>query len=88
MCLTTPQRGEYANATNFITGEPCCSIWQSNVSHEQVNGIAVMTDGLLNLSVSHFLTTNHFADFFDPLFRYLDVSTDEQQAQRQSGSAS
>ena len=78
-CVTTPQRGEYANATNFITGNHMLQHLAVEFRQEQVNGIAVMTDGLLNLSVS--LPDNEpFADFFDPLFRFLDVSTNEQQA--------
>ena len=77
--VTTPQRGEYANATNFITGTHMLQHLAVEYRQMQVKGIAVLTDGLLNLSIS-FPDNEPFAGFFGPLFRYLDASVGEPQA--------
>lgn len=68
--LCTPQRGEYANTTNFAT-HPNASEWLDvAVLPEPVECAAVFSDGLLEMSmnVEH---NRPFAPFFDPLFSFI-----------------
>jgi hypothetical protein len=77
--LMTPQRGEYANATNFITNASLLDKLTVQVWPRSMSGVAVLTDGLLHLAVNEKDNTP-FPQFFNPLFRFLDASMTQQQA--------
>ena len=77
--LMAPQRGEYANATNFITNASLMDKLAVQVWPKSVSGVAVLTDGLLNLAVNEKGNTP-FPQFFNPLFKFLDASESQQQA--------
>lgn len=77
--IMTPQRGQYANATNFITSnaarsKPIVEVWQ-----EPVFGVAVMTDGLLNLSIEE-KNNKPVPKFFQSLFQFMAATASRQQA--------
>lgn len=74
--LMTPQKGEYANATNFITNASWLDKLDVQVWSEPVSGVAVLTDGLLNLAINEQDNTP-FPQFFSPLFKFLDASTSQ-----------
>ena len=78
-CLTTPQRGEYANTTYFITRKHMSEYLAVEYRQTQIQGVAALTDGLLNLSVSNRNNTP-FTCFFDPLFKFLEATPSEQRA--------
>lgn len=70
--LCAPQRGEYANTTNFAT-HPAAHQWLDiAVLAEPVDCAAVLSDGLLELAmnVGH---NRPFAPFFNPLFSFATV---------------
>ena len=77
--LMTPQKGEYANATNFITNGSFMDKLVVQVWPISVAGVAVLTDGLLQLAVNE-KDNKPFPQFFNPLFGFLDASTSRQQA--------
>lgn len=77
--ILPPQRGQYANATNFITSNSALSKVTVQVRQKQVVGVAVLTDGLLNLSIEEKSNTP-FPKFFQPLFNVVDAATSRRQA--------
>jgi serine/threonine protein phosphatase PrpC len=69
--LSPPQKGEYANATNFITQESFLDHLDVRVYSEKVEGVAVFTDGIIELAMN--LSTNKpFEPFFNPLFKFVE----------------
>lgn len=68
----TPQRGEYANQTNFLTSTDAMS--KLDVRVERVTGVrerlAMFTDGLQNLVLRAADDSPH-APFFDPVFAWM-----------------
>lgn len=79
--LMNPQQGEYANATNFITSDFAPGKIAIQVFQEPLVGIAVLTDGLLTLALDEKDNTP-YPGFFVPLFKFLDASKDNQQANK------
>jgi len=77
--VMTPQRGEYANATNFITSNSAMKSLVVKAWHKPVLGVAVLTDGLLNLSIEE-RNNKPVPNFFQPLFNFLANTTSRQQA--------
>jgi len=75
--FTTPQRGEYANETSFLTGRNAMQQLQiRTAAWPNAKRIAMFTDGLQNLALEH--TANApFPGFFTPLFNWLEAQTDE-----------
>ena len=82
----TPQRGEYANQTNFVTTPEAMS--RLDIRIEQMgNGLsrlAMFTDGLQNLVLRASDDSPH-APFFDPVFAWMgsqpgSVDTDQKLA--------
>jgi hypothetical protein len=76
--ILPPQRGQYANATNFITSNSALSKITVQVRQKQVVGVAVLTDGLLNLSIEEKSNTP-VPKFFQPLFNVVGAATSRQQ---------
>lgn len=70
-----PQRGEYANSTNFLTSEEYHQQLQFVSTPRRFSKIALMTDGLERLALRFDSQTPH-VPFFEPLFRALETTND------------
>jgi hypothetical protein len=71
--VTTLQRGEYANETNFLTQDQALDLVAIQVLDEQVRSLAVMSDGLTRLALKRPENVPH-APFFKPLFAFVKSS--------------
>ena len=63
-----PQRGEYANATNFITGRGWLDDLSIKVIEASVTKLALFTDGIQSLVLDYANGSAPHAPFFDPVF--------------------
>jgi hypothetical protein len=70
-----PQRGEYANSTNFLTSDEYHAQLEFITTTSPYSKIALMTDGLERLAL-RFDTQIPHVPFFDPLFRALQSTND------------
>ncbi len=74
--FSAPQRGEYANATNFITSDN----WQDSLDvrtrYGGVSRLAMFTDGIQSLALNAASGNAPHAPFFDPLFSWTDKQED------------
>lgn len=73
-----PQRGEYANSTNFLTADEYHQQIQFLALNGNFSKVALMTDGLERLALQ-FDTQIPHVPFFDPLFRALQSTSDVNQ---------
>ena len=71
--VTTLQRGEYANETNFLTQDQALDLVAIQVIDEQVQALAVMSDGLTRLALKRPDNQPH-PPFFKPLFAFVESS--------------
>jgi hypothetical protein len=71
--VTTLQRGEYANETNFLTQEQALDLVVIQVIDEQVRALAMMSDGLTRLALKRPDNEPH-PPFFKPLFAFVESS--------------
>ncbi|MCB0122104.1 MAG: protein phosphatase 2C domain-containing protein, partial [Caldilineaceae bacterium] len=70
LSLCPPQRGEYANTTNFVTQPDLRSQIDVRQLAKPVKAAALFSDGLAPLAMN--LAQNEpFAPFFEPLFAFL-----------------
>ena len=67
--LTTPDHGEYINETSFITDHNYLKLAQYKVLQVEIQGIALLTDGLQMLALD-FATNKPYKPFFSPLFKF------------------
>ena len=74
--FTTPQRGEYANVTQFLTSADALDSLELKTGTTDVRRIAMFTDGIQNLVLDAATGVPH-APFFAPLFRWMDSQTDD-----------
>jgi len=74
--VAAPQRGEYANETNFLTQADALERVVISVYAEPVQALAVMTDGLLRLVLDLTRQQPH-APFFNPLLSFAYGVLDE-----------
>jgi serine/threonine protein phosphatase PrpC len=76
--VTTLQRGEYANETNFLTQDQALDLIAFQMIDEQVQALAVMSDGLTRLALKRPDNEPH-PPFFTPLFAFVgsSVSSDD-----------
>jgi hypothetical protein len=65
-----PQRGEYANMTNFATDANVGEKLEHNLVNHRIDEVAVLTDGLQNLTVQYETQLVH-TPFFRPIFEWL-----------------
>jgi len=65
-----PQRGEYANETNFLSAENPLDYLEVNVSQQPIKSLVVMTDGVTRLAI-HLGQNKPHAGFFRPLVGFL-----------------
>ncbi len=74
--FSAPQRGEYANTTNFITS----SGWQNSLAVRTRRGgisrLAMFTDGIQSIALNAASGNAPHAPFFDPLFSWADKQKD------------
>ena len=73
--FTTPQRGEYANETRFLTSTNALESLQLKVETIDLCRLAMFTDGIQNLVLDAASGTPH-APFFTPLFRWFESNAD------------
>ena len=74
-CLTSPQRGEYANQTTFITSREWSENMDVKVVEAQPKYLAMFSDGLENLVIEG-ATQQPFFGFFNNVFQWLEGQTD------------
>ena len=79
--FSAPQRGEYANTTNFITS----SGWQNSLAVRTRRGgiirLAMFTDGIQSIALNAASGNAPHAPFFDPLFIWADKQKDASSAE-------
>lgn len=71
--VTALQRGEYANETNFLTQDQALDLVAFQMIEEQVQALAVMSDGLTRLALKRPDNEPH-PPFFKPLFAFVESS--------------
>src|SRR5262245_18618072 len=69
-CICWPQRGEYANTTNFLTDRDAAEKNYRELKSVTVDEIALFTDGIQNL-VLDYRTRSAHSPFFSPIFNWL-----------------
>jgi hypothetical protein len=79
---TQPQHGEYANETFFLTMNEALQRVEVRVYPQPVQALAVMTDGLIRLSMDVAGNEPH-PPFFRPLLAFAAQIEDEAEAQEQ-----
>ncbi|MGE5375664.1 MAG: PP2C family serine/threonine-protein phosphatase [Bacteroidota bacterium] len=82
--VTTLQRGEYANETNFLTQDDALDLIAIQVIDEQVRELAVMSDGLTRLALKRPGNEPH-PPFFKPLFAFVGSSASANDPARANG---
>ena len=74
--FSAPQRGEYANTTNFITS----SGWQNTLDvrtrRSGASRLAMFTDGIQSMALNAASDNTPHTPFFDPLFSWADKQED------------
>ncbi|MCK5524878.1 MAG: protein phosphatase 2C domain-containing protein [Thiomargarita sp.] len=78
LCL--PQKGEYVNTTHFLTQSDALEKLDIQIQHHSVQGIAVLSDGLLDLVLKQ---NKPYSSFFIPLFDFVANIEDEKEAKKQ-----
>lgn len=79
-CFTTPQRGEYANQTSFLTSTGGLEQMDVRVEERQPQCLAMFTDGIQNLVIEN-ATQRPFQPFFASIFGWLENQTDRNNAE-------
>ena len=79
-CFTSPQRGEYANQTTFITTRDGLEQLEVKVVEAQPRYLAMFSDGLQNLVIEN-ATQQPFHPFFDNVFQWLEGQSDPGRAE-------
>lgn len=77
--LVQPQRGEYANETNFLTMENALDLLAVRVVERSPRALAVMSDGLTRLALKIPDYEPHIP-FFSPLFAFTAEIENQDQA--------
>ena len=73
-----PKQGEFVNTTYFLTGSDFEDQISFNVIDQQIDEIALLTDGLQPLAL-HYATHSVHSPFFQPMFAALrDVSNPDE----------
>lgn len=76
LSLCPPRRGEYANATSFLTQPNALEQIDFHFAPGRFTHLALLSDGLLELALN-LVHNRPFAPFFDPLFAFVAVRTTE-----------
>ncbi len=80
--LCTPQKGEYANTTNFLSQPNILAVLEVQARPERSMGVAVFSDGLHSLAVNLAQNKPH-VPFFKPLFAFVAAIDDQLAADEQ-----
>ena len=78
--FSAPQRGEYANTTNFITSDNWQASLDINAQCGGVRHVAMFTDGIQSIALNAISDNTQYSPFFDPLFRWLERQVDYEDA--------
>ena len=74
--FSAPQRGEYANETNFITSDNWRDSLHIRVRRSRVSHLAMFTDGIQSLALDAASHNAPHAPFFTPLFQWAAQQED------------
>ena len=74
--FSAPQRGEYANTTNFITSSGWQNALDVRTRRVGVSRLAMFTDGIQSIALNAASDNTPHAPFFDPLFSWADKQED------------
>ncbi|EAW37528.1 PP2C family serine/threonine-protein phosphatase [Lyngbya sp. PCC 8106] len=80
--ITQPEQGEYLNETKFLIGFNAVETSQIKVWEGEPTHLAIFSDGLQMLALKMPEATPH-RPFFSPLFKFVSMITDQQDAQEQ-----
>ena len=78
--FSAPQRGEYANTTNFITSDNWQASLDIKTQYGGVRHVAMFTDGIQSIALNAVSGNTPHSPFFDPLFRWLERQVDHEDA--------
>ena len=73
--FTTPQRGEYANVTQFLTSANALDSLELKTETIDLSRLAMFTDGIQNLVLDAATGVPH-APFFAPIFSWFESNAD------------
>ncbi|MYC05630.1 MAG: protein phosphatase 2C domain-containing protein [Chloroflexi bacterium] len=74
--FSAPQRGEYANATNFITSDNWQDSLDTSMQYGGISRLAMFTDGIQSIALNATSGNAPHAPFFDPLFGWAEKQED------------
>ena len=74
--FSAPQRGEYANTTNFITSDGWQDTLDISMRRGAISRVAMFSDGIQNIALSAASGSAPHAPFFDPLFNWAEQQQD------------
>jgi len=80
--LCPPQKGEYANMTNFLSMPDALERLDIQARRERATSAVVISDGLLELALNIAQNTP-YSKFFTPLFAFVEHSDDGQATREQ-----
>ena len=80
--IVCPQRGEYANTTQFLSMSDMLSHLDMSIATDPVNAIVIMTDGLWRLGLKMPQHKPH-VPFFRPLIEFVRELDDEELGRHQ-----
>lgn len=83
--FTSPQRGEYANQTTFITSRNGLETMEVRVAEAQPRYLAMFSDGLQNLVIES-ATQQPFRPFFSNVFQWLEKQSDPRRVESELAS--
>ena len=74
--FSAPQRGEYANTTNFITSDSWRDTLDIRTQRGGVSRLAMFSDGIQAIALTSAADNAPHAPFFDPLFGWAERQED------------
>ncbi|MDE5094334.1 MAG: PP2C family serine/threonine-protein phosphatase [Trichodesmium sp. St11_bin5] len=80
--VTSPQTGEHVNETTFLISEQGVENAQVNIWRGKLVHLAIFSDGLQMLALKMPIGLPH-SPFFAPLFKFMTVVTNEEEANKQ-----
>lgn len=80
LSLCPPQKGEYANITNFITQKTAPDVLDIRIYREKIHAIAVFSDGLMEVAMN-IRQNKPYPPFFNPMFNFAAHMDNAQQAE-------
>ena len=78
--FSAPQRGEYANTTNFITSDSWQDALAIRTRYDSISRVALFTDGIQSIALNAAAGNAPHTPFFDPLFGWAEKQENEQAA--------